>query len=206
MGIIVPQLPNDRRLPRRLLHPSDFSTLCEYAFAEALRWAKTDRAELLLLHVVSPIASIIGDEHVSGPWLYAEINRAFREGAMETLGRLLARAKECGVRGEALVLQGLPAYQIVHAAESRDVDLIVMGTPGRTGLLRLLLGSLVEEVIAKAPCPVLLVGPSAVQREPASRPALAPATVSRLDAGRRPGWFQSSGRSLYRGQRAGEVC
>jgi nucleotide-binding universal stress UspA family protein len=108
---------------------------------------------------VTPTTSIIGDEYVSSPWLSAEINRAFREGGMETLGRLLTRAKECGVRGEALVLQGLPAYQIVYAAESRDVDLIVMGTHGRTGLLRLLLGSLVEEVVAKAPCPVLLVGP-----------------------------------------------
>jgi nucleotide-binding universal stress UspA family protein len=204
MGIIVPQLPAGgcpdgcciARISRRW--PSTH-------FAEALRWAKTDRAELLL-HVVNPTPSIIGDEYVSSPWLSAEINRAFREGAMETLGRLLTRAKEYGVRGEALELQGLPAYQIVHAAESRDVDLIVMGTHGRMGLLRLLLGSLVEEVVAKAPCPVLLVGPSVFQREPATRPALAPATVSRRDAGRRPDWFQSSGRSLYRGQRAGEVC
>ena len=202
---MVPQLPGGRPLPRRLLHPSDFSTLSEYAFAEALRWAKTDRADLLLLHVVTPTPSIIGDEYASSPWLYAEINRALRDGAMETLGRLLARAKECGVRGEALVLQGLPAHQIVHAAASRNVDLIVMGTHGRTGLLRLLLGSLVQEVLAKAPCPVLLVGPSAVHHEPAERPVLPAATVSRLDASRRPGRSQSSRRSLSRGQSAGEV-
>jgi nucleotide-binding universal stress UspA family protein len=202
---MVPQLPSGRRLVRRLLYPSDFSTRSEYAFAEALRWAKADRAELLLLHVVTPIPFIIGDEYASSPWLYAEINRAFREGAMETLGRLLARAKECGVRGEALVLQGLPASQILHAAESRDVGLIIMGTHGRTGLLRLLLGSVVQEVVAKAPCPVLLVGPSAMHHARAERPVFATASVSRLDASRGPGRFHSSRRSLSRGQSAGEV-
>ncbi len=153
-------LSNDRRRIRRVLQPADFSLLSELAFEEALRWARADRAELLLLHVVVPVAPIMGDEYVSSPWLYPEINRALHEGATETLRRLVARAKASDVRGEALVLHGVPARQIVHAAESRQVDLIVMGSHGRTGLMRLILGSLAEEVVAKAPCPVLVVGVS----------------------------------------------
>ncbi|HEY7539678.1 MAG TPA: universal stress protein [Methylomirabilota bacterium] len=160
--------PNDRRI-RRVLHPSDFSSLSEHAFGEALRWARADRAELLLLHVVIPVAPIIGDEYVSSPWLYPQISRALHEGAMETLRRLVARARAHGVRGEALVLHGEPAAQIVHAAESREVGLIVMGSRGRTGFLRWLLGSLAEDVVAKAPCPVLVVGASMLRHESARR-------------------------------------
>jgi len=165
-------LPSDRQRTRRVLHPTDFSSLSEHAFVEALRWARADRAELLLLHVITPAGPIIGDDYAVSPWLYPEINRALHEGATETLHRLVARAREQGVRGEALVLQGLPASQIVRIAESRGVDLIVMGNHRRTGLMRLLLGSLAEEVTARAPCPVLLVGASAsrVLREPSDHP------------------------------------
>ena len=158
------QLPSDRPRARRVLHPTDFSPLSERAFAEALRWARADRAELLLLHVIVPAGPIIGDEYATSPWLYPEINHALREGATETIQRFLARAKEQGVRGEALVRQGLLVNQIVRTAESRDVDLIVMGSHGRTGLTRLLLGNLADEVVARAPCPVLVVGESARRR------------------------------------------
>jgi len=161
---MVPPLPSDRRRIRRLLHPSDLSTRSEYAFAEAVRWAKADRAVLLLLYVVGPLAPIVGGEYVASPSLFSEINRALCDGAKESLRRLVARATECGVRGESVLMQGLPADQIVRAARTRDVDLIVMGTHGRTGLLRLIYGSTAQEVVAKAPCPVLLVGPSARQR------------------------------------------
>jgi nucleotide-binding universal stress UspA family protein len=162
-------LPSEPRQTRRVLHPSDFSLLSEHAFAEALRWARADRAGLLLLHVVVPVVPIMGDECAASPWLYPEMNRALCEGATQTLGRLVGRAKAFGVRAEALVLQGLPANQIVHAACSRDVDLIVMGSVGRTGLMRRIFGGLAEEVVARAPCPVLLVGVSARQRRPARR-------------------------------------
>jgi nucleotide-binding universal stress UspA family protein len=123
----------------------------------------------LVLHVVAPVAPIIGDEYVSNPWLYPEIDRSLHEDATEILQRLVARAEERGVRGEALVLNGRPADQILHAAESRDVDLIVMGSHGRTGFMRLILGSLAEEVIARAPCPVLVVGASVFHRAPVQR-------------------------------------
>ena len=188
---MVTPVPRSRCAIRRLLHPSDLSTWSEPAFAEALRWAKADRAELLLLYVVAPWAPIIGDEYVSSPLLFSELNRALWDGARESLGGLLARATEVGVCGESMLMQGLPADQIVHAAETRDVDLIVMGTHGRTGLPRLIHGSTAQDVVAKAPCPVLLVGPQAGKREFARRHLTAfrrrPASREADDAPNDPG-------------------
>lgn len=157
-----------RRRARRVLHPSDFSLLSDHAFVEAIRWARTDRADLLLLHVIVPVSPIAGDDFASNPWLYAEITRVLREAATETLRRLLVRATKGGVRTDALVCEGVPANQIVHVAESRDANLIVMGSRGRTGVARLLFGDLASAVVASAPCPVLLVGASP-RREPVVR-------------------------------------
>ena len=56
-----------------------------------------------------------------------------------------------------LLLYGDPISQIVHAAEEQRVDMIVMGTHGRTGLTRLLMGSVAEAVVRRAACPVLIV-------------------------------------------------
>jgi nucleotide-binding universal stress UspA family protein len=69
----------------------------------------------------------------------------------------VARARTDGVRAESLLLQGLPAEQIVRAARSKRADLVVLGTHGRSGLPRLVLGSVAERVIGLARCPVLTV-------------------------------------------------
>ena len=65
--------------------------------------------------------------------------------------------KKMGVEVETLVVEGNPAEEILIAAEERDIDIIVMGTLGRTGIQRLLLGSVAEKVIRHAPCPVFVV-------------------------------------------------
>jgi nucleotide-binding universal stress UspA family protein len=64
-----------------------------------------------------------------------------------------------GARVETLILEGDPVDMILRAAEETHSDVIVMGTHGRTGLGRLLLGSVAESVIRKAPCPVLSAKP-----------------------------------------------
>ena len=70
---------------------------------------------------------------------------------------MLARARKSGIRVEAKLLEGVPAEQIVCMARRRDSDLIVIGTHGRTGLGRLLMGSVADRVLRFAPCPVLTV-------------------------------------------------
>jgi nucleotide-binding universal stress UspA family protein len=77
--------------------------------------------------------------------------------ARQSLERLLAKTKRQEVAASAVVVEGWPPEEIVKLARKRRAALIVIGTHGRTGVKRLLLGSVAERVIVLAPCPVLAV-------------------------------------------------
>lgn len=80
--------------------------------------------------------------------------------AEEAEGRLKRMEAEAQyVRVESLVMEGDPVDMILRAAEETNSDVIVMGTHGRTALVRLLMGSVAESVLRKAPCPVLISKP-----------------------------------------------
>jgi len=143
-------------MSRRILHPSDFSRASGTAFKKAVELAKSDRAELMLVHVMSPIAPIAGEGYVS-PKMYEDIAASSRAWAQKQLDRLLAKTKTAGVRAKSYVLEGVAHDQIARIARSRHADLIVMGTHGRSGLAKLFLGSVAGRVVAAAPCPVLTV-------------------------------------------------
>lgn len=143
-------------MSRRILHPSDFSGASGPAFKKAVELAKADRAELMITHVLSPVAPIAGEGYVS-PKTYEEIAASSRAWAQKQLDKLLAKAKQAGVRAKGYVLEGVAHDQIARLARSRRADLIVMGTHGRSGLAKLFLGSVAGRVIASAPCPVLTV-------------------------------------------------
>jgi nucleotide-binding universal stress UspA family protein len=68
----------------------------------------------------------------------------------------LARVTAAGLEGEIVVVHGVPFHEIIETAKARQVDLIIMGTHGRTGLPHVLLGSVAEKVLRLAPCPVLV--------------------------------------------------
>ena len=68
----------------------------------------------------------------------------------------LARVTAAGLTGEMVVIHGVPFQQILDTAKARQVDLIILGTHGRTGLAHVLLGSVAEKVARLAPCPVLI--------------------------------------------------
>jgi universal stress protein A len=69
----------------------------------------------------------------------------------------LARITAAGLTGSVVVMHGTPFQGIMEAAKAQHVDLMIMGTHGRTGLPHLLLGSVTERVVRLAPCPVLVV-------------------------------------------------
>jgi nucleotide-binding universal stress UspA family protein len=126
---------------RRMLFPTDFSEASRVAGRMAAALARESGAQLTLLHVVPPVT-----DPSPSPTLAA-----------------LATELAPGMSVTTEVLSGLPASRIVEYAQRRGVDLIVMGTHGRTGLSAALLGSVAEAVVRRAPCPVLTV--------PATRPA-----------------------------------
>ena len=86
-----------------------------------------------------------------------QIEASTRAWAKKGLDKLIAKAKQSGVRARGLVLEGMPHDRITRAARSNRTDLIVMGTHGRTGLARLFLGSVAARVLSTATCPVMTV-------------------------------------------------
>jgi len=125
---------------RTILHPTDFSEPAMYAFGLARALARASDAELLVVHVA--------------PFRYRPKRRHRRE-RYEELRRLMS--VDPTVRMHPLLLEGDAAPRIVCSAVEQDCDLIVMGTQGRTGLRRLLLGSVAAAVRRDAPCPVVAV-------------------------------------------------
>lgn len=141
---------------RRILHATDFSTASAPAFAEALALARQERAELRLVHVMTPPAMFLEDSYLSAR-TFREMQSRARRAVEDRLARLLARARRAGVRGGADVREGLPAEEILRAARRRRADLIVVGTHGRSGFARAVLGSVAARVVTLARCPVLTV-------------------------------------------------
>ena len=141
---------------KRILHPSDFSAAARPAFKKAIEVAKTNGATLELLHVMTPILPMPGDGYIS-PRTYDELTAAATESARKKMQGLVKAARAAGVKAKSTIATGGPADRIVRAARTKRADLIVMGTHGRTGVSRFLLGSVASRVIATSPCPVLTV-------------------------------------------------
>jgi nucleotide-binding universal stress UspA family protein len=140
-----------------ILHPTDFSENSEFALKVACALARDYNARLILLHVIPPPMVI----YAGGP-VPAETWPSTEE-VQEKLRHLEGRVHK--VRVESQVLEGDPVDMIVRAAEETSSDVIVMGTHGRTGLGRLLMGSVAESVIRKAPCPVLSAKPMPARKK-----------------------------------------
>lgn len=131
-----------------ILHPTDFSERSLHAFRLACSLARDHEAQLVVLHVAAPPPIAYG----SGVPVFDQLeeNRAVY---LEKLAQLQPR--DPGIRVEYRLERGEAAGQIVRVAKEIGCDLIVMGTHGRTGFGRLMMGSVAEEVLRKAPCPVL---------------------------------------------------
>jgi nucleotide-binding universal stress UspA family protein len=141
---------------RRIVHATDFSPASRRAFREAVALAKAARGSLLIAHVL-PVLPILPDAYVAAT-TYDTLLRSQRAGARKQLDRLVARARKAGARASAILLDfGVPAERIVRLARARRADVVVMGTHGRTGLTRALLGSVAARVVSTATCPVLTV-------------------------------------------------
>lgn len=138
---------------QRILVPTDFSAHADEALDYAIELAKTLQARLTLLHVVHLTPLAMGDIGASGLVPYLEEMEA---DAQNRLQALLHRVHQEGLQGETAIVQGAPFQIIVDTAASKDIDLIVMGTHGRTGLTHVLMGSVAEKVVRLAPCPVLV--------------------------------------------------
>jgi nucleotide-binding universal stress UspA family protein len=134
---------------RTILHPTDFSNYSDQAFRLACSLARDYGARLVVLHIAEPPMAVGGEGMLIIPQEFdLEVIRA-------RLQQL--RPADPKIAVEHRMVQGDAATEILCLATKMKCDLIVMGTHGRTGLGRLLMGSVAELVVRKASCPVLTV-------------------------------------------------
>ena len=133
-----------------ILVPTDFSADADHALEHAKGLALQFECRLTLLHVV--YLYLPGSTAAGFPAYTAQLKRE----ADQQLQGPRSRVDEAGVPHEAFTEMGVPADKIVEVAKDRQVDLIVMGTQGRTGLPHLLLGSVAERVVRLAHCSVMV--------------------------------------------------
>jgi nucleotide-binding universal stress UspA family protein len=130
---------------RKILYATDFSPYSNQAYFHAVALAENHGASLTVLYVLAPG---FGTPEAPGD---ADDRSYWRE-QLEQI-----RPINAGIPVRHVLLEGDPAAEIVHYAREAGIDLIVMGTHGRTGLERLLMGSVAEKVMREAPCSVLVV-------------------------------------------------
>ncbi len=138
----------------KILFPTDFSTAGQTALELATSLARDRGAKLIIAHVEEPPMAYGGGE------LYYGIEEPDREQLKKMLTEVLPTDPSVGYEHKLVV--GSPATAIVYLAETEKVDMIVMPTHGRTGVLRALMGSVAESVVRQAKCPVLTVKAAAV--------------------------------------------
>jgi nucleotide-binding universal stress UspA family protein len=150
---------------RRILAPTDFSEHSDRALRSAAEMARQFGAKLFLLHVVSSEAlERIAKAHVQPhpvDRVYEDLTQEIREQYVTHVPPEIRKSLET----EILVLPGVPFLEIIRVARMKGVDLIVMATHGRTGLSHVLMGSVTEKVVRKAPCPVVSIRPVGVEAE-----------------------------------------
>ena len=142
-----------------ILCPVDFSKCSERALDYAVRMASLLGADLHLVHAyVDPVASIpFGRTNTWPPAAVPEEVAAATQERAQEVQKLQALCEKHGVTNTVREVEGEPRSVICKIAKDDNADLIIMGTHGRTGAARALIGSVAERVVRTAPCPVLTV-------------------------------------------------
>lgn len=147
---------------RRILHPTDFSDLSRPAFELACSLARDFGARLVVCHITPPpVAAVVEGMVVDVPAGESEQTRTRLEQVKPT---------DTSIKVVHRLEVGDAVREIVRLADEEKADLIVMGTHGRGGVSRLLMGSVAEGVMRRAPCPVLTLKAPVTVEQP--RPAL----------------------------------
>ena len=117
--------------------------------------AKSQNAKLTIVHVLAPIV-LVPQQYLDAVTM-DRLQKQARQWSTRQLATVVARAKKAGVKASALLREGDAADQVVRVCRSTKSDLVVMGTHGRRGLQKFLLGSVAERVVRAASCPVVTV-------------------------------------------------
>ena len=141
----------------KILYATDYSKASARALDEAVALAKQNGAELLVLHVIDSVTPYVTGEDIGGAELYMKLEETTKQEAETSMNKLMEKLRKLKVNAKSLLLRGTAPEQIVRTAKNRRANLIIIGTHGRTGLSKLLMGSVANQVASTAHCPVLSV-------------------------------------------------
>jgi nucleotide-binding universal stress UspA family protein len=139
----------------RIVVPTDFSACAEEAWALAQRVGAALGSELVLTHVL--VETPLYEEGPFSMERTRKVYEAARKWAEESIERWGGAARDKGLKVRTALRTGVPYREILALATDERADLLLMGTHGRGGLDRALLGSVADRVVRLAPCPVLTV-------------------------------------------------
>jgi len=144
---------------RKILIPLDGSALANQALVHARMLATSLKAEVILFRAVEEIHTTVVRRHSTQLAVELDIEKqpVLLKQARKELEKVIELLELRDLKPQVVVEIGEPAEAIVNYARSNPIDLIVMCTHGRSGLARLVYGSVAEKVLHLAPCPVLLV-------------------------------------------------
>jgi nucleotide-binding universal stress UspA family protein len=140
---------------KTILYAIDFSEGARAAMDHAIMFARDYRAKLILLHILQDIS--IADWYVPSSLSMGELMEDMEKNAWEEMRTWEAEIASKVNNVEVIVIRGVPFVEIIRTARSKNADMVVIGTHGRTGIDHMLFGSTAEKVVRKAPCPVLTV-------------------------------------------------
>src|SRR5581483_5891277 len=140
---------------KTILVPTDFSDYAEHAYSWAVGLAADCKAKVILFHASPKMSHLAFPESVYYPDL-ARMEQELIADAEKRVTEFAAKKGTSAVAVETRVTLGEPVWEICRMAEREHVDLIIMGSNGRTGLSHVVLGSVAERVVRHASCPVLV--------------------------------------------------
>jgi nucleotide-binding universal stress UspA family protein len=147
---------------KRIMAPTDLSPLGEPGIRAAADLAQRLGAAITLFHVISEDElEALANAHMPRhpvDLIYQDLDSA----VLDQFRRVVPADVRHNLRVEPVVTVGSPVVEILRTAQLKSADMIVMATHGRTGLARMVMGSVAEQVVRKAPCPVLTVRPAEV--------------------------------------------
>ena len=143
---------------KRILYATDLSPISEPAWQEARQFGRLFDAEILLVHVVPLV--MLPLEGYFPPQMYDELVQGARREAEAAFDRLLGSVVGSGLKIRIRLEDGAPAERILAVANEEQADVVIVGTHGRAGLQRAILGSVADRLVRQAPCPVLTVQPT----------------------------------------------
>ncbi len=138
---------------KKILCPIDHSDCSKEALRYAVSFAMKDKAKVILLHVIDIRSFNEGLVAISAQIPNEETVEQFKAKLLDCIPEEIRDDMDV----EAVVVQGVPFAEIISTAKEKEIDMIVIGSHGRTGISHMMMGSVSEKVVRKAPCPVLTV-------------------------------------------------